>query len=171
MSKEDDFSRIFIMVLAFLVVFTIVVMLIARSVGMDENSGPMTDKDIDARTMPYGGVNLPKEAMEAAKAEPEVAAPVSAPEPAAEAPAMAAAPAIDGAALYAGCAACHDNGVAGAPRRGDKAAWAPRIARGMDSMVAVAISGKGAMPPKGGRMDYSDEQIKAVVDYMVNQSK
>lgn len=94
------------------------------------------------------------------------------------APAEAASSAIDGQALYAACAACHAAcaachaaGVANAPKLGDAAAWAPRIATGMDAMVANAIKGKGAMPPKGGRMDYNDEQIKAIVEYMVNASK
>lgn len=69
------------------------------------------------------------------------------------------------------CAACHASGAAGAPKFGDKAAWAPRIQQGMDAMVANAIKGKGAMPPKGGRADLSDAQIKSVVEVMVNSAK
>ena len=63
------------------------------------------------------------------------------------------------------CSACHLAGVAGAPKFGDKAAWAPRIAQGIDALTASAIKGKGAMPPKGGSMA-SDAEIKAVVTYM-----
>ena len=78
----------------------------------------------------------------------------------------------DGAATYKmACAACHANGVANSPKFGDKAVWAPRIATGKDALYASAIKGKGAMPPKGGRMDLGDDVIKAAVDYMVAQAK
>jgi cytochrome c5 len=64
------------------------------------------------------------------------------------------------------CAVCHAAGVAGAPKLGDKAAWAPRLAQGIDGLVASAIKGKNAMPPKGGS-NASPEELKAVVAYMV----
>jgi len=73
------------------------------------------------------------------------------------------------------CMACHAAGVAGAPKFGDKAAWAPRIAQGMDTLHTHAIKGfqgkAGMMPPKGGNMSAKDEDVKAAVDYMVSQSK
>lgn len=69
------------------------------------------------------------------------------------------------------CAACHNTGAAGAPKMGDKAAWKARIAAGMDTMVQSVIKGKGAMPPKGGRPNLTDAQIKAVVAYMVAESQ
>ena len=73
------------------------------------------------------------------------------------------------------CAACHASGVAGAPKLGDKAAWAPRIAQGMDTLHTHALKGfqgkAGMMPPKGGNMSAKDEDVKAAVDYMVSQSK
>jgi len=68
------------------------------------------------------------------------------------------------------CSTCHTPGIAGAPKVGDKAAWAPRIAQGIDALTTNAIKGKGAMPPKGGS-SASDADIKAVVTYMVNASK
>jgi cytochrome c5 len=68
------------------------------------------------------------------------------------------------------CTSCHTAGVAGAPKLGDKAAWAPRIATGMDTLYASAIKGKGAMPAKGGS-GASDDAIKAAVQYMVADSK
>jgi cytochrome c5 len=78
----------------------------------------------------------------------------------------------DGAETYkTACAACHATGAAGSPKIGDKAAWAPRIATGKDALYASAINGKNAMPPKGGRMDLSDDVVKAAVDYMVAQAK
>jgi cytochrome c5 len=68
------------------------------------------------------------------------------------------------------CAACHLAGVANAPKLGDKAAWAPRLAAGVDGLTASVIKGKGAMPPKGGSAA-SDGDIKAAVAYMVGTVK
>jgi cytochrome c5 len=121
-------------------------------------------------------------AAPAATAAPAAAAPAAA--PAAAAPAVAAAagaatgaaqvsaPAAGGGkALYeSACQACHVAGVAGAPKLGDKAAWAPRLAAGIDGLTASVIKGKGAMPPKGGT-SASDAEIKAAVQYMVDASK
>ena len=78
----------------------------------------------------------------------------------------------DGAATYKeACAACHATGAALSPKMGDKAAWTPRIATGKDALYTSVINGKGAMPPKGGRMDLGDDVIKAAVDYMIAQNK
>ncbi len=78
----------------------------------------------------------------------------------------------DGQKTYeASCQACHASGAAGAPKTGDKEAWAPRIATGMDTMLAIAIKGKGAMPPKGACASCSDDDLKAAIEYMVSQSK
>ncbi len=78
----------------------------------------------------------------------------------------------DGQKTYeSSCQACHASGAAGAPKTGDKEAWAPRIATGMDAMLAIAIKGKGAMPPKGACASCSDDDLKAAIEYMVSQSK
>jgi cytochrome c5 len=78
----------------------------------------------------------------------------------------------DGATIYATvCKACHEMGVAGAPKTGDKAAWAPRIAQGKAALYASATNGKNAMPPKGGAADLSENELKAAVDYLVGQVK
>jgi cytochrome c5 len=69
------------------------------------------------------------------------------------------------------CFACHATGVAGAPKFGDKAAWAPRIAQGKDTLHASALHGKGAMPAKGGNPALSDADVTAAVDYMVSAAK
>jgi cytochrome c5 len=73
------------------------------------------------------------------------------------------------------CTACHGAGVAGAPKTGDKAAWAPRIAQGMDLLHKHAIEGfqgkAGFMPPKGGRTDLSDQSVMNAVDYLVSQAR
>jgi len=69
------------------------------------------------------------------------------------------------------CFACHGTGAAGAPKVGDKAAWAPRIAKGMDTLLQNAKNGINAMPPKGTCMDCTDEQLKSTIEYMISQSK
>lgn len=69
-----------------------------------------------------------------------------------------------------GCFACHGTGAAGAPKLGDKTAWIGRLAKGVEGLVASAINGIGAMPAKGGSR-YSDDQIRAVVEYMIEGSK
>lgn len=68
------------------------------------------------------------------------------------------------------CTACHAAGVAGAPKLGDQGAWAPLIAKGYDDMVEKAITGVGAMPPKGGNTALSDFEIARAVVYMANES-
>ena len=111
-------------------------------------------------------------AAETAAAPAPAAAPAT-PAPAAEAaPAAAAAPAADvGKNIYSTtCVACHGSGVAGAPKFGDKAAWAPFIAKGIDDMVQKATQGVGAMPPKGGSTA-SDADFKAAIQYMVDAAK
>ena len=78
----------------------------------------------------------------------------------------------DGKKIYdTKCFACHNTGVANSPKLGDKAAWESRIATGMDAMLATAIKGKGAMPPKGTCMDCSDDDLKAAIQYMVDAVK
>ena len=151
-----------------------------------QGGGDFTDLEI-GRAVVYmankagGKFDEPKPPAAGASAPP--AAPATA---AAATPAPAAAPAApatvvakseaaaDGGAppaLYTQlCQTCHASGVANAPKLGDKAAWAPRLALGVDGLTASVIKGKGAMPPKGGS-SASDAEIKAVVTYMVNTVK
>jgi cytochrome c5 len=126
---------------------------------------------------PAGGAAATTAAAPAAAAPaaaPVVAAATPAPAPAAApAPATTQTAAAGGAgeALYKQtCAVCHGAGIAGAPKFGDKAAWAPRLAAGMAEVYNIALHGKGAMPPKGGSTA-SDADVKAAVDYMVNAVK
>ncbi|WP_231566441.1 c-type cytochrome [Litchfieldella xinjiangensis] len=80
---------------------------------------------------------------------------------------------LDGESLYAGagCAACHSSGAAGAPIVGNADDWAPRIEKGKEELYSSAINGIGAMPPKGGNTSLSDDEVKAIVDHMVEQSQ
>jgi cytochrome c5 len=82
----------------------------------------------------------------------------------------------NGQTVYsATCAMCHAAGVTGAPKPGDKADWSPRIAQGKDTLYKHALAGfqgkKGMMPPKGGNTSLPDADVKAAVDFMVDQSK
>lgn len=69
------------------------------------------------------------------------------------------------------CTACHATGVAGAPKTGDKAAWAPRIATGSAALLKSATEGKNAMPARGGAADLTDAELKAAVEYLVGKAK
>lgn len=69
------------------------------------------------------------------------------------------------------CTACHGTGVAGAPKLGDAVAWSERLAKGVDQVYAAAINGVGAMPARGTCSDCSDDEMKAVVDYILENSK
>lgn len=69
------------------------------------------------------------------------------------------------------CVACHDAGVAGAPKIGDVAGWSARIAQGEETLVANAINGIRGMPPRGTCMNCSDEEIKLAVEHMVAASQ
>ena len=69
------------------------------------------------------------------------------------------------------CQGCHATGAAGAPKLGDVATWAPRIAAGMDTLIANAVNGLNAMPPKGLCMSCSDAELQAAVEYMVSNSQ
>lgn len=66
------------------------------------------------------------------------------------------------------CVKCHRDGVGGAPKIGDRAAWIPRLKQGLDTVVASAIHGHGAMPPRGGMADLTDVEIRSAVVYMFN---
>ena len=114
--------------------------------------------------------------------DPNAPPPSAAPAPAA-APAVASAtmpaPATKTAAAVGGgkdvydkvCSVCHAAGVAGAPKFGDKAAWAARLKAGKDALYTTSLKGKGAMPAKGGNTALPDADVKAAVDYMVAAAK
>jgi cytochrome c5 len=108
-------------------------------------------------------------------AEPEAPPSAEAPELAAEPlaidkPADTQAASADGQKIYqTSCQACHATGVAGAPKLGDKDAWAPRIAKGNDAMFSSVKNGLKAMPPKGTCMGCSEDELRAAMEYMVGQ--
>jgi len=110
-------------------------------------------------------------AVQVAEPEPEPMAPAEVPEPVAEVvePVVTAA-AGDGEPIYQkACKACHAAGVANAPKIDDKAAWAPRIAKGNDALFESVKNGFNAMPPMGGCMTCSDAELRSAIAYMTAQ--
>jgi cytochrome c5 len=139
----------------------------------------LTDIEV-ARAVAYlANQSGAKFAEPAAPKEPptQTAAATAAPAAAPAAPASKGAPAASGdsgkgkATYDAACVVCHAAGVAGAPKSGDKDAWAPRIKQGADALYQAALKGKGAMPPKGGNTSLADADVKAAVDFMVSLVK
>ena len=136
----------------------------------DKESAP--EQKVAATPEPAPQVAQPEPVVaEPAEPEPAEVAPPAAPvEPPEEAIAESAAATRDGETIYkASCFACHDAGVAGAPKLGDKAAWAPRIAKGNDALYSTLQNGLNAMPPKGTCMNCSDDELRAVLNYMTEQ--
>ncbi|HWM28935.1 MAG TPA: c-type cytochrome, partial [Woeseiaceae bacterium] len=114
---------------------------------------------------PFGDVYMPGDDL--AAAGPQVAE-AATPEPVAAT--------LTGPQVYnEACIACHGNGIGGAPMISDSAAWEPRIAQGMDTLRQHATQGfsgsAGYMPPKGGRLDMSDEEIYGAIEYMVSEAE
>ena len=168
MSKQDThFFNVFSVVLGLLVAFAILMFALARYVGKHEQNAqvlkePMLQASIEER------VGSPRVAIAGQDNSALKIAPVSA-SPAATTEVVYK----TGAEVFQGaCTACHGTGLLGAPKAGDKAAWAPRIAKGKPTLYEHAIKGfKGKpgseMPAKGGNPSLSDDLVKAAVDHMI----
>jgi cytochrome c5 len=164
-SSDTQFFNSFSLVLGVLVAFAIVLFAVARSIGADTQSqevlmDPLHLKDVEKNIEPFA-----HEAI-AGKDNSALAAQTT---PAGAGPA-ANVPTTGEQAFTQVCSACHSPGVNGAPKIGDHAAWAPRIAQGKDTLYKDAINGKGNMPPKGGTT-WPDATIRMTVDYMVSLNK
>lgn len=168
MSKQDSqFFTIFSIVLGILIALTIVLFAFARFVGANTQAqhvkaDPRYVAGVAENVRPLGRVAVAGEDNSALAIQPG----------AGSAQPVALALPVDGPATYeAVCTACHGAGIAGAPKTGDAAAWAPRIAQGVDVLYKHSIEGytgkAGVMPAKGGRADLPDELVKLAVDYMV----
>lgn len=176
MGEQDDrtFMKRFSGVIVGLVIVTIVIIVIAvRQDGGDADGNPSKATLAAERVAPVGEVRTEPAGQDAAlAADDETTAEEDADEaaePEAAAEDEEESGDIDGGAIYAqACQACHMSGAAGAPIPGSEA-WAERAEKGLDALTASAISGIGAMPPKGGRMDLSDAEIRASVQYMLEQ--
>jgi cytochrome c5 len=147
----------FIGVLAVLALMGVVFFLLADSVTNDMGNTSEVDALIRAKTAenikPVGEVNI--------GAAPAAAA----------APVAAAGPRSGEDVYNAHCAACHATGAAGAPKHGDKAAWAPRVAQGMDTLLMHATNGLKMMPPKGTCAECSEEELKGAIEYILSTTE
>ena len=168
MSNQDSkFFNLFSLILGILIVITIILFAFSRAVGNNTQRAhiitePKYVADVEknlttARVAVAGRDNSQLAITPGASAVlTEVALPT------------------DGPSVYAAvCSACPSGGIAGAPKAGDTAAWAPRIAQGKAILYKHSIEGfsgkAGVMPAKGGRADLSDELVRAAVDHMVAQ--
>lgn len=138
------------------------------------NIAPVATLVVDTSKGPVPALAATPAAAPAAKAPeaPVVAVAI----PVAAAPGAATAKPAGGEGVYnTACTACHGAGIAGAPKSGDKVAWAPRIAQGKPKLYEHAIKGfqgkGGVMPAKGGNATLSDDDVKAAVDYMIALNK
>lgn len=160
MSSDKNFAATFVAIMGGLTVLAIMLFFLAGMLTEDMATYKPDDVVLD-NIKPVGEVRIAGEGSPAADVQAtESSAPAV--------PAQAASPKQ---VYQTSCFSCHGTGAAGAPKMGDAAAWAPRIARGMDALLSTAISGVGAMPPRGLCMSCSDDELKAVIEYMVNQSK
>ena len=157
MSKDKEFYTTFFGLMGALAVFAILLVIIAGKLTSDV-SDYKPEEIVLENIKPVGQVYI------AGESEPEAA-------PAADAVVASSGP-KSGEEIYNGsCASCHGTGAAGAPKLGDAAAWAPRIAAGMDSLLANAINGLNAMPPKGLCMACSDAELQGAIEYIVENSQ
>lgn len=154
--NDSTFSRLFIIMLIAMTVLSIILVVIAVyaaadvNTRLDERSSYENTAAVAERIAPVGEFS----------AETVAAAPVVEVE-------------LSGEDAYQSCAACHGAGTLGAPVVGSAGAaeWASRLGKGIETLYDNAINGIGSMPAKGGNAGLSDANVRAAVDYMLEQSK
>ena len=162
MMTDRQFAKSFFKMIFFLGLLTITLIAAGIVIGgsiddkLRAQSEEYTQRIIAQRTQPVGTLNV-------GAMEPSV-------EP--TTPVQVASSANTGKSVYdKACFICHATGLTGAPKPGDADNWAPRIAKGLDTLYSNAINGyqgkTGIMPPKGGNLLLSDEDVKAAIDYLV----
>jgi cytochrome c5 len=169
LSRDQKFFDMYSLVIGVLAAVTIGILVLAINVS-EKTQTVFTQESAEyqaavaERIRPVGQVYLPGEEQQAAAPVVETAAE---PEPVATT--------MTGPQVYnSACIACHGSGVGGAPIVGDSAQWTDRIAQGMDTLSKHALEGftgsAGYMPPKGGRLDLSDDEVISAVEYMAGES-
>lgn len=168
--QDQQFFDSFMLVIGILMGVAVALFFLVRAIAIDTEGvyvleDPTVQAAISERLRPVGRVLLMGDEELAAAAAAAVAAPTP------------VETVMTGPQVYnAACIVCHQPpGTGGAPALGDVAAWAPRIAQGKDTLYMHALQGfqgsSGFMPPKGGRVDLSDDEIRAAVDYLVEQAQ
>lgn len=170
MKRDQKFFDMYSLVIGVLAAVTLGFFVLAMEIGdLTEKVFTGSSEEylaaVNERLEPFGKVYLPGDDLSADG--PQVT------EAAASEPVAAA---MTGPQVYnEACIACHGSGVGGAPMLTDADDWAPRIEQGMDILRQHAIEGysgsKGYMPPKGGRVDLSDEEVYAAIEYMVSEAE
>jgi cytochrome c5 len=171
-SHDRKFFDTFMLVLGILLGVTVALIILARIIAgntvlMHKKEDPVFQQEVEARIRPVARLAVAGQDNTALAGR---AAPGAGPD------AAAAVADLDGETVYnQACVACHGAGIAGAPKFGDAAAWAPRIAQGPDTLHTHALQGYqgkgGYMPPKGGRTDLSDQSVINAVEFIVAGSK
>ena len=163
--KSFDTYTVVLGVLAvgMLAIFAFAMKMSAQTADISETASEEYLASVAQRLRPFGDHYMPGE--EASANMPQVA---EAPEP------EPVATLLSGPQVFnEACIVCHGNGIGGAPILTDTANWAPRIAQGLDTLRLHALEGytgsAGYMPPKGARLDLSDDEIQGAVDYMLEQ--
>jgi cytochrome c5 len=170
-STDSVFLRHFSMVIGFLVLvmFALIVLAVYLYSHHPPPANPSHALEVQSRIEPVGSVyagDTGRAALDTAKASAATAAAAQ----------VAYGGTLDGKTIFGNlCQTCHMNAAIGAPVISDKAAWAPRLAQGLDTLVKHAIEGyqgsKGVMPAKGGNPSLTNEQVKATVEWIVSQVK
>lgn len=174
MSKQDThFVNMFSLVIGILAAIGVILFVVARSIGASTQGAEMTGepgyyKSVEARIAPVQQEAVAGQDNSALAIKPLAGA-------TAQAGGGSSGPAMptSGKELFEQtCSACHGAGVAGAPKAGDKAAWAPHLAHGLPMLYHNALNGftgtTGTMPAKGGRTDVPDAMVEQAVNYMVS---
>lgn len=173
-SKQDThFLNTFSLVIGLLVVIAIALFALARAVGTETQDRYVLE---DSEYIKNVGTRVEPFAREAIAGKDNSALIIQSPQGSAgSAGTVAAIPKTGEELFQQTCSACHGQGIAGAPKAGDKAAWGPRIAKGKATLYDHALHGftgkKGVMPAKGGRTDVPDALVKQAVDYMVGLAR
>ncbi len=167
MSQDRKFFDIFMLVLGILILISLAIYALSAQIADREFASiKQTDAAYQEQAMaditPFGSVRSSDEDVAAAAASAVVAEPVAVK--------------LTGAQVYnQACLACHGAGIGGAPVMGDADAWSARLDQGLDTLREHAINGyqgsAGYMPPKGGRLDLSDEEINDAIDFILAESK
>jgi cytochrome c5 len=173
MSKSDQVTlRQFAIMVGGLIVLTVLLIIGALAIYNHEpkETNPNEASQLAERIAPAGAVYAGNTGRAAMQAAAEAATKAAASQ-------VAYGGTTDGKEIFGQlCTSCHTAGVAGAPKVGDKAAWAPRIAEGLATLIKHATEGYHGpdgnfMPPKGGNPALNDAQVKAAVTWMVDQAK